>query len=162
MNIILQLADKYGVEYTLEQAVLVANWRSLLRELKEKLKEFNSTDMDYNYSAEERSGWKHFWDPCVPSEIIEIIGHERAYDLLGEHLRRDYKFFYEELDSGDFWRYQESLRPEIKEFILDHFKKVEFDNYNHFRIIISLPYLAEIMDCDLVDVLAYDEVDSEI
>ncbi len=162
MNIILQLADKYGVEYTLEQAVLVANWRTLLRELKEKLKKFNYVGLDYNYSAEEHSEWRHFLDPCVPSEIIEIIGYERAYDLLGEHLRHDYEFFYEELDSGDFWRYQESLRPEIKEFILDYFKEVEFDNYNYFRIIISLPYLAEIMDCDLVDMLAYDEVDSEI
>ena len=78
MNIILQLADKYGVEYTLEQAVLVANWRTLLRELKEKLKKFNYVGLDYNYSAEEHSEWRHFWDPCVPSEIIEIMGSRKS------------------------------------------------------------------------------------
>ena len=68
-SLLLQLADKYGVDYTLEQAVLVSTWESFIEELESRVKKFKDIEMDLYDEIPITSDWRHFWILLSPMKF---------------------------------------------------------------------------------------------
>lgn len=161
-SLLLQLADKYGVDYTLEQAVLVSTWESFMEELESRVKKFKDIEMDLYDEIPITSDWRHFWDPLIPDEVLDVLDdEEEAYSYLNDFLNIDYQDFFQEIESGDFWDYQ-NIKPDLKELLKDRFKEVEFGNYNYFTAHIYMPYVSEIMDEELIEILSPYDFHSEV
>lgn len=158
MNNFLQIAEKYGSECLLELAVLMLNWESFIEELECKINEIYDSKMDFYIAKEIESGWNNFCNP----EVVNNLGRKNSHDYINEILRENRNYF-EELNSGEFWKYQEGLKPEIKEFLINRFQEIKIDDHNRFKITISIPCAADIMEESLVDMLDpykfYEEIE---
>jgi len=157
MNNFLQIAEKYGSECLLELAVLMLNWESFIEELECKINEIYDSKMDFYIAKEIESGWNNFCNP----EVVNNLGRKNSHDYINEILRENRNYF-EELNSGEFWKYQEGLKPEIKEFLINRFQEIKIDDHNRFKITISIPCAADIMEESLVDMLDPYEFYKEI
>jgi hypothetical protein len=157
MNNFLQIAEKYGSECLLELAVLMLNWESFIEELECKINEIYDSKMDFYIAKEIESGWNNFCNP----EVVNNLGRKNSHDYINEIIRENRNYF-EELNSGEFWKYQEGLKPEIKEFLINRFQEIKIDDHNRFKITISIPCAADIMEESLVDMLDPYEFYKEI
>ena len=157
MNNFLQIAEKYGSECLLDLAVLMLNWESFIEELECKINEIYDSKMDFYIAKEIESGWNNFCNP----EVVNNLGRKNSHDYINEILRENRNYF-EELNSGEFWKYQEGLKPEIKEFLINRFQEIKIDDHNRFKITISIPCAADIMEESLVDMLDPYEFYKEI
>jgi hypothetical protein len=157
MNNFLQIAEKYGSECLLELAVLMLNWESFIEELECKINEIYDSKMDFYIAKEIESGWNNFCNP----EVVNNLGRKNSHDYINEIIRENRNYF-EELNSGEFWKYKEGLKPEIKEFLTNRFQEIKIDDHNRFKITISIPCAADIMEESLVDMLDPYEFYKEI
>ena len=157
MNNFLQIAEKYGSECLLELAVLMLNWESFIEELECKINEIYDSKMDFYIAKEIESGWNNFCNP----EVVNNLGRKNSHDYINEIIRENRNYF-EELNSGEFWKYKEGLKPEIKEFLINRFQEIKIDDHNRFKITISIPCAADIMEESLVDMLDPYEFYKEI
>ncbi len=157
---LLRYADEYGVDYTLEQAVLVSRLKTIFDELESMVEDFQNSEMDYYSGTPIRSEWCHFYDPCIPDEVMDILG-DQIYSYLDDFLSLDYQDFFKAIDSGEFWDF-ENIRDDIKTLVKSLFIKVEFDNYNHFAAYIDVPYASEIVDEDLIDLLDWQDFYTQV
>jgi len=157
MNNFLQIAEKYGSECLFELAVLMLNWESFIEELECKINEIYDSKMDFYIAKEIESGWNNFCNP----EVVNNLGRKNSHDYINEIIRENRNYF-EELNSGEFWKYQEGLKPEIKEFLINRFQEIKIDDHNRFKITISIPCAADIMEESLVDMLDPYEFYKEI
>lgn len=157
MNNFLQIAENYGSECLLELAVLMLNWESFIEELECKINEIYDSKMDFYIAKEIESGWNNFCNP----EVVNNLGRKNSHDYINEIIRENRNYF-EELNSGEFWKYQEGLKPEIKEFLINRFQEIKIDDHNRFKITISIPCAADIMEESLVDMLDPYEFYKEI
>ncbi len=157
MNNFLQIAEKYGSECLLELAVLMLNWESFIEELECKINEIYDSKMDFYIAKEIESGWNNFCNP----EVVNNLGRKNSHDYINEIIRENRNYF-KELNSGEFWKYQEGLKPEIKEFLTNRFQEIKIDDHNRFKITISIPCAADIMEESLVDMLDPYEFYKEI
>lgn len=148
---LLRYADEYGVDYTLEQAVLVSRLKTIFDELESMIEDFQNSEMDYYSGMLICSGWHSFHDPCIPDEVLDILG-DQAYSYLDDFLSLDYQYFFEAIDSGEVWNFK-NIRSDIKTLVKSRSIKVEFDNYNHFTAYIDAPHASEVIDEDLIDLL---------
>ena len=148
MNNFLQIAEKYGSECLLELAVLMLNWESFIEELECKINEIYDSKMDFYIAKEIESGWNNFCNP----EVVNNLGRKNSHDYINEIIRENRNYF-EELNSGEFWKYQEGLKPEIKEFLINRFQEIKIDDHNRFKITISIPCATYIMEESLVDMI---------
>lgn len=157
MNNFLQIAEKYGSECLFELAVLMLNWESFIEELECKINEIYDSKMDFYIAKEIESAWNNFCNP----EVVNNLGRKNSHDYINEIIRENRNYF-EELNSGEFWKYQEGLKPEIKEFLINRFQEIKIDDHNRFKITISIPCAADIMEESLVDMLDPYEFYKEI
>lgn len=157
---LLGLANKYGVAYDFENAILLANLDDLVNDIETVLTEIQ--DIEDNIESDTMvSDWRRYRDPYIPEEVVKVLGLDAAYNILYDLLNWDYDIFHSEAKTYEFWGWSD-LKPKARELLLDQFEKVETDDHNNFRVVVNAKSEDYFVDSDLTHFIDIHYFRSEV